>query len=264
MWLRKSLDGSHIPRWTRRSENSGEAAEALPYGWPGASADAPPDSNAWPERTPVRCHCGGVNLVLRSACDLASKPAEELPFFVDPETFQYLATFDACDSCRLSFGTDISNWTFTLLSHIEYPAETELGDKAEFPRSVQELVSAVSAPNKDPRLGTLSFYRSSPDVERFFCLRCAAAVFYACDDRADMVDLAVGLLDHPSGARAEGLLKWNFGVIGWRDSVKGGWRDNFVQAVAEESEEWRIQRGYSKTWARVKREEKEKEASAPS
>ncbi|KAH8881347.1 DUF636 domain-containing protein [Thozetella sp. PMI_491] len=255
MWLRKHLDGTVAKRWVRRSKDDGQPGEEIPYDWPPPSVFPEAEVLASPERTPLRCHCGGVNLVLRSATDLASLPESELPFFVNPKTFKYFASTDACDSCRLSFGTDLAHWTFALLSHIEFPSGIE-----PFPASVSALKDAVTATeSRNELLGTLGVYASSPDVGRYFCTRCSAAVFYAVDDRPDLVDVGIGLLDHPSGARAEGLLDWDFGRIGWDTEVKGGWREQLLEDAKTEGEQWRIQRGYPKNWRRVMKEQKEEE-----
>ena len=78
-----------------------------------------------------------------------------------------------------------------------------------------------------------------------------------------MVNVAVGLLRHPDGARAEGLLTWNLGVVGWMDDNKsGGWRENLNKIAAENVEEWRVRMGYPKSWRRLRREALEAAAAA--
>ncbi|KAK1573327.1 uncharacterized protein LY79DRAFT_568849 [Colletotrichum navitas] len=87
---------------------------------------------------------------------------------------------------------------------------------------------------------TLAVYNSSTDVERYSCSTCFADVFYAVHDREDMIDIAIGLLDHPDGARAEGLLAWSYGKVGWEADVAGGWRDELVGSVKTLSKEWAV------------------------
>ncbi|KAI0201642.1 hypothetical protein F4808DRAFT_107968 [Astrocystis sublimbata] len=187
---------------------------------PDASEDSTPQTEI-----PIRCHCGGVNLILRpSIADFAAAAArgDELPWFVDPASHKSRASFDACDSCRLWSGSDIYYWTFVLLRHLSFPdthspTSQTLYPCEIFPSSSLALKDAVSAiPEKrDPRWGTLTFYESSPDVQRYSCSRCSACVFYAVDDRPEMVDLAIGLLDTNAGqgdrVRAEDLLAWEYG-----------------------------------------------------
>lgn len=218
------------------------------------------------EEIPIRCHCGGVDLVLRRpTADFAAMPRSELPWFVDPVSNKSLGGFDACDSCRLSSGSDVFHWTFVLLRHLGFPSPSN--GKTDFPSSSIELKKAVEKntssseekekEDRDPRWGTLTFYSSSPDVQRYFCSRCSACVFYASDDRPEMVDLAIGLLDTKSGARAESLVSWDFGgKMVWRQDVAGGWRESFIENIETAAERWRIERDYPKNWRRIQKEAK--------
>ncbi|OAQ81570.1 hypothetical protein VFPBJ_04154 [Purpureocillium lilacinum] len=228
-----------------------------------------------PESVPVHCRCRGVDLVLRrgaAAADFSAlKDASQLPFFVEPATHKLLASFDACDSCRTSFGTDVINWTFALLKHIDFAPSTSTSTStasststSPFPDSSLDLKAAVSVPaaDRDPRLGTLAYYASSDDVQRYFCSRCSASVFYAVDDRPDMVDLAVGLLDAPEGARAESVLSWALGDMGWADDMKGGWREELGAYIKKNAEDWRIKSGIPVPWIRKLREEREAQKKA--
>ncbi|KAH8900413.1 hypothetical protein GQ53DRAFT_790162 [Thozetella sp. PMI_491] len=259
MWLRKNQDGSTISRWDGDGPEAANPSDEIQDDWPASSTFPAAEAVANLELTPFRCHCGGIDLILRSASDLASQPAEELPWFIDPKTHKYLAGFDGCNWCRLSLGVDVPNWAFAPLSHIQFPTGTTNTENG-FPQSVPQLKEAVSAADsRDPRLGTLTYYQSSSKVERYFCSRCSATVFYSCHPRPDMVDIAIGLLRHPSGARAEGLLFWNFGQVGWSEHSAGGWREALVQSAAQENEEWRIQRGYPKSSFRLMLEGKAKQ-----
>ncbi|KAI0430747.1 Mss4-like protein [Xylaria sp. FL1042] len=214
------------------------------------------------EEIPIRCHCGGVNLVLRHpTTSFATTDRSALPWFIDPISHKSLGTFDACDSCRLSSGADIFHWTFALLRHLSFPHEKSHGaikttPELEFPSSSIELKKAVSSIDRDPRFGTLTFYASSPDVQRYFCARCAASVFYAADDRPELVDIAIGLLNSERGSRAEDLISWDFGgKVGWKQDVIGGWREGFTNRVEAAADRWRIERGYPKNWRRIQKEE---------
>ncbi|KAI8631263.1 Mss4-like protein [Xylariaceae sp. FL1651] len=253
-WLRSvQSDGSQPRLWKGRKGQS----EELPSNWPSGNdlPDAPVSTEA--NEIPIRCHCGGVDLVYRQLnAEFAALARSELPWFIDPDTNKSLGGFDACDSCRLSSGIDIFHWTFVLLRHLAFPKlnrEVQPG----FPQSSIELKAAVSmGKNRDPRWGTLAFHESSSDVERYFCSRCSACVFYAAHDRPDLVDLAIGLIESPDGARAEGLVSWDFGgKMIWRQDVAGGWREDFIKRVESEAERWRIDRGYPKNWRRIQKEE---------
>ena len=215
---------------------------------------------AYPKETPLTCHCGGVNLIIRSAEDVVLDDSQK-NWYIDPESRRYYGGVDGCDSCRLQLGVDLAFEAFVGLDHIAFPSsDSEKGqgeggkgeEKAKFPKTVFELAKAVS--EKDPRMGKLGIYHSSDDVDRYFCTECSAAVFYAVHDRQDMVDVAAGLLRHPDGARADGLVAWNYGVVGWQEDVVGGWREGLLRAATEQSEEWRVRHGVPKSWRRLQKE----------
>lgn len=252
VWFRRpNADGMEIP--CRMAERDGEE---VPSDWPQASNSTTGVEKAG-DHSPVKlwCHCGGIKLQLHRG-DYASKPEEELPWFIDPKTHKSLATFDVCDSCRLHFGFDIVNWTFASLTNITNDDHNEQDTTTKgFPNTIAELQAAVDA--GDPSVGTLAYYASSADVQRYFCKVCSASVFYACndDDRMDVVDVAIGLLEAPDGARAESFLSWDYGNNPtWSDDVKGGWRERMVERVQTEAEAFRIARGYPKSRRRLEKE----------
>ncbi|KAI1155579.1 Mss4-like protein [Nemania diffusa] len=274
-------DGSRPRLWSGR-RGEGQELSSPPSSPPPSRAEGGAAARDWPavelgsaspasageqqegerEGIPVRCHCGGVDLILRQPiADFVAWSRPALPWFVDPASNKSLGGFDACDSCRLASGSDVFHWTFVLLCHLEFPSSSsDAGSRAllpRFPASSVELRDAVAAnsADRDPRLGTLAFYESSPGVQRYFCSRCSACVFYAADDRPEMVDLAVGLLDSKDGARAESLISWDFGgEMVWRQDTVGGWRAGFVESIEGAAERWRIKRGYPKNWRRIQKE----------
>ncbi|KAI0025997.1 hypothetical protein F4780DRAFT_767944 [Xylariomycetidae sp. FL0641] len=190
------------------------------------------------DETPIRCRCGGVDFVLRRAeAEYAITPRSELPWFIDPVTHKPLANFDACNSCRLSSGADVFNWTYALLRHVRFAGSAVQG-RATFPDTTAALRAALldSRGENDSCWGTLAVYESSPGVQRYFCSRCSACVFYATDSRPDMVRVAIGVLESPQGARAEGLVSWQPGKDDhWRPDSLGSWRDELVKDVEDRS-----------------------------
>ncbi|KAK4138486.1 hypothetical protein BT67DRAFT_431090 [Trichocladium antarcticum] len=117
---------------------------------------------------PVRCHCGGVDFVLRAG-EAQREYAEwqrrgrELPWFVDPVTHKALGLVDSCDTCRVWSGAELFHWTFSALRHVSFAG----GDGGGFPQSAVDLGAAVEAGDggtRDPRFGTLALYASLPDV----------------------------------------------------------------------------------------------------
>ncbi|GAW13725.1 hypothetical protein ANO14919_031140 [Xylariales sp. No.14919] len=248
-WLCAANSDGTRPRLWRGARGAEEYASTAHH-WPVGDTG----SDSLPSEIPVRCHCGGVDLVLRQpVTDFAAKKRSELPWFVDPTSNKLAGGFDACDSCRLSSGVDIFHWTFVLLRHLAFPPK--LGPTG-FPASSTELKNAVAATDRDSRWGTLTFYESSPDVQRYFCSRCSACVFYATDSRPDLVDLAIGLLATKNGSRVEELVSWDFGGrMVWRQDVAGGWRQSFIENAEAEADRWRVGRGYPKNWRRIQKEE---------
>ncbi|KAB2573622.1 hypothetical protein DBV05_g7712 [Lasiodiplodia theobromae] len=242
VWLRKpNADGKEISRHRERFEE-------LPWDWPKKANSTKVEGMEEQKALPVWCHCKGINLLMHRG-DYAGKKKEELPWFIDPRTYKQLASFDVCDSCRLQFGNEIVNWTFVDLSNISQ------ADGGAFPRTMAELKAAVDA--GDPAVGTLAYYQSSPGVHRYFCKTCSTSAFYVCDDRPQIVDLAIGLLEAPDGARAEGFLSWTYGdVPEWMDDTKGGWREGLMKRVQADAEAFRIARGYPKSWRRLEKEAK--------
>ncbi|KPM39031.1 hypothetical protein AK830_g7537 [Neonectria ditissima] len=256
MWLRRPNEDGSVPRRWRAGKDT---SEELDYNWPGTKSLLDARDKSGPDEIPLRCHCKGVNLVLRRGdADFAAMKQNELPWFVEPTSHKLLTSFDACNSCRSTLGVDVINWAFALLQHIGFPASDSV-DQPSFPQTTTDLKAAISSQKRDPRLGTLAMYESSPGVQRYFCSRCSASVFYAVDDRQELVDVAIGLLASPSGARAEPFLAWAFGSdVNARDDVVGGWRENLVKSIQKEAEAWRIERGYPKSWKRIAKEEAER------
>ncbi|KAI5461799.1 hypothetical protein BGZ63DRAFT_386673 [Mariannaea sp. PMI_226] len=254
VWMRhKNQDGTTARRW----KAGRDVSDDLGQDWPPVGDYVNANDKTGPNELPLWCHCKGVNFILRRGdAEFAAMDSQDLPWFVEPTNYKYLASFDACNSCRLSFGSNIVNWTFALLQHLDFPAGSHhQASTRPFPQTTEELKKAIMAKDRDPRLGTLALYESSPGVQRYFCSRCSASVFYAAEDRSEMVDVAIGLLESSSGARAEDFLVWGFGSdVGSKNDVAGGWRQQFVDAVQGEAEAWRIGRGYPKTWKRVAKE----------
>lgn len=236
-------DGVEARRWMGLTSQSEEVA----YDWPAELKSETEIQNKAAE-IPVRCHCGGVDLFFKrekAEKEFMAMDKSELPWFVHPQTKKLMASIDPCDSCRLSSGVDFWTWTFVLLRHIGFASRNN-GNNSSFPNDTKDLQAAVSkkGPDRDPDLGTLDYFASSKDVQRYFCSRCSASVFYAVDDRPDLVDLAVGLLDSEDGARAESLLCWSMVKTlpksVWRNvDMLNGWRRQWLESVETEAEAYR-------------------------
>ncbi|KAK0667424.1 Mss4-like protein [Cercophora samala] len=258
-WL-NGLNGPNAPKPRRWLGWKGKSEEVNQEGiWPKdekvflSHRDNLLDAKGGEGNIPLKCHCGGVDFILKAADaqrDFKERQAneEQLPWFVDPESFKLLGSLDGCDDCRICSGVDLFAWTFAELKHISFA-----DGKETLPVDTARLRDAVG---KDSRLGTLSLYPSSEGVQRYHCGRCSAVVFYACDSRPDMVDIAAGLLHAPEGARAERVISWSWGgKLGFGSDMKGTWREHLAAMVEQETEQFRVARGFPKNFRRIVKEQ---------
>lgn len=245
VWLQHNGNGSTIVPYMQDDE--GDNSKEVPQDWP-PPGELTGYSSRKEDTIPIRCKCEGVDLRLHAG-DYSNLKDHELPFNIDPETHKLLAGFCGCDSCRLQAGIDVFNWTFAEMKYISFSN----ADKP-FPITSTELKSMTDA--KDPALGTLTYYSSREDVDRYFCSNCSACIFYAVTSRPDHLDIAVGVLRASDGARAEGFLSWPYGArMSYREDGDGGWREKLFDNVEKAAEEYRIMRGYQKNWNRVAKDE---------
>lgn len=156
------------------------------------------------EKVSASCHCRGVQFTL-------THPEDDdlsLGLYTDGGKWwlrdsgrHYAAVFDACESCRLTTGFELVTW-----AHVPR-ANIRMMDGSPFQLEA----------------GTLMHYDSSPGIQRDFCARCGATVFFRKDSRKPEVwDVAVGLLQAESGARAEEWLTWDAEVSLGEEAVDRG------------------------------------------
>lgn len=156
------------------------------------------------EILPASCYCGGVTFYITRPNVQSTRPRSPWPDLLvpyhsgSPENKQdikwwlranqtkYLAGTCACRSCRLGAGFPIQCWAFIPKPNIRISDGRTL----------------------DFKIGLLRQYESSPGVFRDFCTRCGATAFWHCNERPELIDVSVGLLNDPSGARAENWLDW--------------------------------------------------------
>ena len=235
-WLVNGPDEKPATRWKERSLGG----EQLDASWPGdANPSSSADIPASPDVTPLWCHCKGVKLFLKSGKDLAA--GTDKKFFKKPEpgTGKYVTHIDACDSCRLALGSDLIHWIFVPFDHLFYSAE-DISQGATPPfANMYDLRKAVST--QDPRIGTLALYRSSDRAERYHCSKCSATIFYTEHGLPEQADIAIGVLEHPDGARAESLLAWDRKHSDHIKDTVGGWREGLVHKYVDEARSWRSQ-----------------------
>jgi hypothetical protein len=161
------------------------------------------------EQVPINahCHCKGVQFYIHPPNDASRTAQSPFPDLIVPyhtassanpqnfpwwlaKTNYYLAGTCACISCRQASGFDVTFWAFIPTINITLDS----AGRKRFTRTHY--------------WGSMKAYRSSGKVTRTFCGVCGANVFWDGDERPSIIDVAVGLLDARSGARAEEMLAW--------------------------------------------------------
>ena len=125
--------------------------------------------------------------LLKPSNSNASDNKDDVKWWLCANNTKYLAGTCVCNSCRLTAGFDIQTWAFIPKVNIFQTT----GEPLTFD------------------FGTLKQYKSSEGSYREFCSKCGATVFWHSDQRPDLVDVSVGLLDADEGARAETWLEWH-------------------------------------------------------
>ena len=110
-----------------------------------------------------------------------------------------------------------------------------------------ELSAVTGTGSATPAFGSLQTYHSSENVTRSFCSVCGAIVFFALSEpnqtaERTILDVAVGLLDAPEGARAEDWLEWHTERLSFREDAVGR-ADSIVNGVETGLKEFRERRG---------------------
>ncbi|KAI8712142.1 CENP-V/GFA domain-containing protein [Fusarium sp. LHS14.1] len=124
---------------------------------------------------------------------------------------KYLAGTCACRSCRLISGFEVQTWAFVPRANIFFHVPGMNGTESIVPLDFATL----------PR-GILAGYSSSMNVKREFCGTCGATIFWHEKVANDVVDISVGLLRAPDGARAESWLEWWQGRVSFAEEVNTG------------------------------------------
>ncbi|KAK9781343.1 hypothetical protein SCARD494_14116 [Seiridium cardinale] len=150
------------------------------------------------------------------------------PVNMDSPT-KYLAGTCACRTCRLTCGYEIQTWAFVprhnIIFHIPEDEIAERGSGKQTYRLMPLNFSTLPA-------GILKCYNSSPGVAREFCAKCGATVFWHDQDRPELIDVSVGILDAPEGARAENWLEWWTERVSFSEEAGSG-RSGIVKVRAE-------------------------------
>jgi hypothetical protein len=211
MWIDDTLDGGAsqyitdingaiLKRYLRQPDKSIE----IPLDWKFPALSQKPSVSG---KVYAHCHCKGVEFYISHPNQASTLASSDWPDLIVPNETGRSTNFDnhswwlptaerflagtcACRTCTRASGFDITFWAFVPIANITLD------------------VDGTRPFTRNPYWGTTKTYKSRDDVTRSFCGTCGASLFYDADSRPTLVDVAVGLLDAESGARAEELLAW--------------------------------------------------------
>ncbi|KAH6711993.1 hypothetical protein BKA61DRAFT_553276 [Leptodontidium sp. MPI-SDFR-AT-0119] len=169
----------------------------------------------------VKCHCGGVSLLIERGNYTSSSPVEFSTRSLPTDPTKHLTYLCACRSCRLATGVSLTAWTLVPPSSVfngnlsPAPPKTnthELSPSIPPSTNLLPVVFGYHTSNLESNLGlTLKHNWSSTDTCRSFYRVCGATVSYWCAKRPLEVDLAVGLFRAEEGSLARSWMEWRWG-----------------------------------------------------
>jgi hypothetical protein len=186
-------------------EGHQEESQELPPNWKDSMTNI--TTSASEDQLHAHCQCGGVSFYLSrpdydSPAFKADFPDLPLPgpeprdrnkefeqgnWWIATDRSKFVTGNCVCTSCRLGAGSDAVQWSFVPTSFIS--------------RADGSPITGL--------FGTLKEFNSSESKWRRFCGTCGAIIFWHdIKNRPKMIDVAVGILDAKSGARAETWLEW--------------------------------------------------------
>ncbi|MCJ1438582.1 hypothetical protein MMC27_007972 [Xylographa pallens] len=217
-----------IPAWEMyRDDPSGSMEPGKPYGAENRATNNTTEGDI----LHCSCHCKGVQFditrpgpsssmlhspwpdLLMPYFENASDNSADVKWWIRAGGTKYLAGTCACNFCRRGSGHDIQCWAFVPKVNIQ---KTN-GDPIDF------------------NLATLKRYTISEGAYREFCGMCGAVVFWHCDERPDLVDISVGLLNAGSGARAEEWLDWWTGRVSFQELAQN---KSLIEKLATGLKDW--------------------------
>jgi hypothetical protein len=219
-----TLHDRPLDRWSH--DINGETSQLPPY-WRSPGIPQNLDTSA---RLPAHCKCNAIRFYIarpspqfshasRAWPDLLiphhtqppNRPAAAThePWYLRAGKTKFLAGLCSCTSCRLASGTEITAWAFIPATALSLDTHGQI-----------PLPSVISNGSFNSSLQT---YASSENVTRSFCSVCGAIVFFSESERSEttLLDVAVGLLDAPEGARAERWLEWWTERLSFREDAVG-------------------------------------------
>ena len=205
-----SIDNTPVERWPHHFRKG----EQIPLYWQSDNKSQAQASAG--DRLQAHCLCGGVQFWIARPSP-RSEDAEcfwpdvlipyhsdeprpgRAPWWLREDGKKFLAGCCSCNSCRLACGMEWIQWAFIPTVDISLDP------------------AGITPFTRD--FGTLKHFRFSNHAKRSFCGTCGATVFFDGDDRPTLIDVAVGLLNAPEGARAGSLLDWTTHRLSYREDA---------------------------------------------
>ena len=221
---------SWLPSIKTWEEQNDKSKEILPDSQPSSSNSSNQVVKSG-DKLHCRCHCRGVTFNVtpptEKSSDLSAPLSDSiLPYFQEaPKNYQenkwwlranrtkYHANVCACNACRLGCGYDLQPWAFIPKINIQQADGKPL----------------------DFGMGTLKQYEISRGRYRDFCGVCGATVFWRSDERPELIDVSVGLMEAASGARAEEWLVWCTSRVSFQELAQN---KPLIGALGAGLEEW--------------------------
>lgn len=222
IWIEDTRDGGASPfvaeigdRTLNRFPREPKPSVELSFTW---KDDAAYTGLSTADKLHAHCHCRGVEFWIerpnQESRDVKARYADLIkPYHENDgenpgnETWwlhgsdRFLAGTCACESCRRSLGFDIAFWAFIPVTNISRDKE------------------GTQPFRRGKYWGTMKTHCVSDGITRTFCGVCGANVFWDGwgGGEKSLIDVAVGLLDAESGARAEEWLAWWVGRVSFME-----------------------------------------------
>jgi hypothetical protein len=242
-----ALNNRHLERWSH--DINGETSQ-LPLYW--RSPEIPKNLKTT-ARLHAHCKCNNIRFYIARPSPQSSTASRAWPDLLIPHYTQqhnkpldaahetwylranktrFLAGLCSCNSCRLASGQEITAWAFIPAIDISLDAEGQI---------------PLPSVTENDSFGSLQTYASSTNVTRSFCSVCGAIVFFSETKRSKttLLDVAVGLLEAPEGARAESWLEWRTERLSFREDAVGR-AGRLVEGIEKGMREFR-EKGYGRS-----------------
>ncbi|KAI1076053.1 Mss4-like protein [Whalleya microplaca] len=172
------------------------------------------------ERLQAECCCGGVSFTIPRPSQAVREDSYLRQYISPSDPRKWKAFLDFCRDCRLLSSAHFVPWILVPRAALEPEVPADL------------------------KIGTIKTYASSEVNTRGFCGRCGATVFIKSKHRSpsqqcEVLNIAMGILRAPEGAKAENWVTWRAGKPAWVGDAKEH-DPEFLDALVEGHKKWSI------------------------